>query len=439
MQHKADEDKMPADLYICLSALLFGISIFCKYEFILFSAVIAAVLFKENFSLKIKLSAIAAFLCAPAASIAALMLQGCGFDVFKESAGYINALSASPAVHKCYRFLALIPSAASLKFIGLNALKYISCAAAAGFILTKTYRFNKAAALILCAVIIYRLFPVFYQSNAYYFDAAGVLLILEFLLLLPYFIKKRRDKTLNFQDKLFILLLLSVILMSAKGIFSMNLSNYGAYFAPAALLVIWLSGYYYLREIFNINIKTALYFIFALLIVLYLFSNAARRDYAFNSPVKTEKGVIYLPHSQAAAVNGVIKYIKENTNDNDRLLVIPEGAMLNYLTDRRSDDKYYYLIPPNIEIFGADNIARDLENNLPDYIIMPLLTYQNFGETYFCGSFGSKVCALLPKYYEAPVVFGSDFWIALYKKTAAQIPQMPQKSEQLSRQKKENL
>ncbi len=99
------------------------------------------------------------------------------------------------------------------------------------------------------------------------------------------------------------------------------------------------------------------------------------------------------------------------------MLVLPEGAALNFFTGRKSNNKYYYLIPPNIQIFGEDNIVYDLENNLPSYIIIQPSSYSNYRETYFCESFGTKICALIPRYYEHPLIFGNkEFWLAVYKK-----------------------
>ncbi len=90
--------------------------------------------------------------------------------------------------------------------------------------------------------------------------------------------------------------------------------------------------------------------------------------------------------------------------------------MINLLSGRKFDDMYYYFIPPNMEIFGEDKITDDLKSDLPDYIVLSPLSYTNFNETYFCGSFGNKICSLLTEYYDNPVVFGDDFWLAIYKR-----------------------
>ena len=62
------------------------------------------------------------------------------------------------------------------------------------------------------------------------------------------------------------------------------------------------------------------------------------------------------------------------------------------------------------------NTLENLKNDLPDFIVLQPMSYTNFNETFFCESFGKKICEIIPKYYEYPKVFGSDFWLAVYKK-----------------------
>ncbi len=119
---------------------------------------------------------------------------------------------------------------------------------------------------------------------------------------------------------------------------------------------------------------------------------------------------------QIATIYETVKYLISNTSADDTILVLPEGAIINFLTDRISNNKFYYLIPPNIEIFQEEKIMKELENNLPDYLIIQPFSYNNYNETFFCESFGNKICSLIPKYYEKPLIFGKDFWLAVYKR-----------------------
>ena len=57
-----------------------------------------------------------------------------------------------------------------------------------------------------------------------------------------------------------------------------------------------------------------------------------------------------------------------------------------------------------------------MEKDLPEYLVIQPMSFANFNETYFCESFGKKICSLIPKYYEKPTVLGTNFWIAIYKK-----------------------
>ena len=92
--------------------------------------------------------------------------------------------------------------------------------------------------------------------------------------------------------------------------------------------------------------------------------------------------------------------------------------MLNYLTNRKSDNQYYYLLPSNVELFTEEEIVKNLENNLPDYIIMTPRSFSDYKETFFCDSFGQKICNLIPKYYENPILQKGhyEYTIAIYKK-----------------------
>ena len=59
-----------------------------------------------------------------------------------------------------------------------------------------------------------------------------------------------------------------------------------------------------------------------------------------------------------------------------------EGLVFNYLTDRKTNLKYYALIPHMVDTFGEDKIVNDLKNNPPDFIFIT----DNFYP--FIGKFG---------------------------------------------------
>ncbi len=412
---------------IIISFLLFGISFWLKYEFVFWGLLLIYVLFDSETSLKTKIYCIIAFLSLPCLSTIILFFQGCSFQDVKSAVNYIFLLSKSQEVAECYEFLGLIPSTESMKDIFEYFIKTFSFSMLFLFFVFKVLFienkiFRYITIIIFSFICILVLLPTFYISNSFYFNWIGIfVLILLFIFSIIFYLRFKKNQV-NENDKFFFILLLSSILTSMKCIFSINFNNYGSYYFPLLFVVVILFFVSYIPDLMMINnkIKKNIYYssciFLCLLFILYSFSNIERRRYAFSIPIETEKGIIFVDEQKGLAINNLISYIKDNTNKDDTILVLPEGAAINFLTDRKSNNKYYYLIPPNIEIFGEDNIVKDLENNLPDYLVIQPMSYLNFNETYFCESFGNKICSIIPKYYEKPIVFGKEFWLAIYKK-----------------------
>jgi len=84
----------------------------------------------------------------------------------------------------------------------------------------------------------------------------------------------------------------------------------------------------------------------------------------------TNRGVFYNSQKFAPAINGAVKFINENISKDETFLVAEEGLVLNYLTKRKADLKYYALIPHIIDTYGEENIINDLAKNPPDYFFV---------------------------------------------------------------------
>ena len=68
--------------------------------------------------------------------------------------------------------------------------------------------------------------------------------------------------------------------------------------------------------------------------------------------------------------NKVIEYIKNNTKEKDSVVVYPECLKINVLTERKSDNKFYSLIPLYVETFGEETIIKRLNITKPEYIVI---------------------------------------------------------------------
>ena len=67
------------------------------------------------------------------------------------------------------------------------------------------------------------------------------------------------------------------------------------------------------------------------------------------------------------SINSLVEYIQNNTREEDKVLVYPEGLSINVMCNRDSDNKFYSLIPLYIETFGEDNSNNDLYENDGDF------------------------------------------------------------------------
>lgn len=418
--------------YIILSFLLFGLSVAFKYEYSLFLIVLLGILFYVRTGLKTKLLCIIALLFVPVLSYGVLFIEGCRLSDIIISFKQVILLSKAQSVKACYSLMGLIPSFKSLsevivKFITVIPVLCFSvfciykCISIKNHLLKQAFMVNfvKSFCVVVFSVIVFFiLYPVFVSGNSPFFIWIGF-----FCVFLSLYALNLYKKSLNKKDFTFLVLCVSSVMVSVKNICSVSLHNYGNYFFPFLFLALCVYVFHYLPDLkfFKGKIDSEIFrksfcIVIILLIILFTVSNNERRSYAFDAPVTTEKGSIFVESQKAEAINKTIEYININTDVTDKILVLCEGAMINFLTSRLSDNRYYYLIPPNIEVFGEENIAADLEQNLPDYLVIQPMSYLNFNQTYFCESFGTKICNLIPKYYSSPVVFGGEFWIAVYKR-----------------------
>lgn len=411
--------------YLYLAFLLYGVSVACKYEFCAFIFVLLGICIYKQVPIKTIFISIFFMFLVPAVSLTDLFIKGVTFEDLRLAIINIFLLSKAKSVNTLYEYLGFIPNLATLKISCLYFIKtfFFFVLMFCSFYLFNCFnnflskRINKTVSLsvvvflglIFLFIILKFLIPALVESNAFYFSWIGIFTVILFLL--------KWKKILN---KYLFILFISAILCSAKCIFNISFNSYGTYFFP----LLFICNLLYFSEISvspdknDKKVYRGLFIIItAILFFLFSISNSERIKLIFeNTKYDFYKGYLYPEKLYSNSIHSAIRYIKENTKPDDTVLVLPEGAMINFFADRKSHNKFYYLIPPNIEIFGEENIVKELEEDLPNYFVIQPMSFTNFNETYFCESFGNKICGLIPKYYEPPIIFGKDFWIAIYKK-----------------------
>lgn len=246
------------------------------------------------------------------------------------------------------------------------------------------------------------------------------------LVFLPYFIfaatiiflfLKNKSKNYTDKDKFYLLTSVSAFLISYRILAALFISYIGNFIA----VLYWLTFVFLLLEIlpeYCSKLRTNLYkktvsvilLIYSLTYSILYLSNAANMQ----NKIESEKGVYYRG-IKTAAFRQATDYVNKNIPPEKSVLVVDEGTVINYFTDRKTNLKYYALIPHYIDTFGEDKIITDLDQNKPDYIFITNNDY------IFIGKFGQNYAKNIMNYiyskYEATETFKSadNFKITVMK------------------------
>ena len=195
-----------------------------------------------------------------------------------------------------------------------------------------------------------------------------------------------RFKQLEYKEKFFII---ASLLVSIKVFFALVLGSYGAYYLPLALISLFILIPKNYRKVF--------------LVLLILWSLMI--GFTNIKDLKTKK----------LKFNKVNEYILQNTTEKDQVVIYPECLNINVLTNRKSDNKMYSLIPLYVETFGEDNIIRRLESSKPNYIIInnydtSLYYYKEFGKDY-----AINIYNWIEEYYTLETVIEDKWMFKVYR------------------------
>lgn len=207
------------------------------------------------------------------------------------------------------------------------------------------------------------------------------------------------------------LLTLSAIVFSFKEFWCLIIANYGTFFA--GFLIITLLAL--IKEKFsnkNINYN-------AIAIYLILISVAfARINWKGinNYKIKSSRGGIYTTKQLYLASKDLISYIEKNTKKSDKIVIFPEGAMINFLTDRPTDDFYTSLIPLYVETFGEKNIIKHFSASKPEYIIFNNWDTSDYYFHNICNDYAVSFCNFVATNYTQEKIIDTGARYLIFKR-----------------------
>lgn len=360
-----------------LAYLLYSLAICCKYEFIF---LLPLLLYEtRNKNLLKNLSA----LFAPIVLVfGVLIIQGVGIENLKATNQLILMMSSTKTLYWFYSVMGLIYR---WELIPIYILNFIKVLVPFLFI----YYFRSWWIIVLATIY-------------FYFAANAEILIYAFPLILIMLIARRRD--INGMQMFFVI---ASLLISIKIFFAETLLSYGVFFVPFALISIFI--------LIPPRFKKSLFII--LLICSFVFGlKNAKNLRVKNTKLQTERGVFCANSAYGDSINNLIKYIQNNTAPSDRVVVYPEGLIINFLANRDSDNKFYSLIPLYVETFGEELITKRFDYIKPEYIVISNYNTSNYYYSYFGQDYAGSLYEYITKNYTLEKDIGKNLRFSVYKR-----------------------
>lgn len=384
-------------LYLYLSAFFAGLCVANKYEFLPYFLVIAYAAFKIkplNFK-QYSLTALS-LIFIPAVCFAILSLQGMRLQDLISTALIINKMAHTQTLSYFYQHTGVFFHEKTLFFL---TGKFFNSAFPL-FLLFFTTKIKDKFASIIPAVI--AIWLIFHNTDIAVFAFLPLLISIWFVL---------NIKKINNNTKLMILTL-SSILLCAKIYWALLVMSYGTYLVSLPLITIsaLISEKFKDRKINPLIIPSYLILVTISLSLVFTHDLAKKTEY-----ISTPRGKLYIEKSLHPSADKLIKYLQTNTKKTDNVMIFPEGQLINFLTERKSDDVYGSLIPLYVETFGENKIIEHFKQAKPEYIIFNNWNYHEYYYKYICNDYAQSFCAFVAQNYTQEKVIDDGFRYLIFK------------------------
>ena len=378
--------------FLCISSVLAGICITCKYEFLLYALFILLLTIKNK-----SLKALLLFFIVPVISYGTLFVQGMSITDLTDTLNVVSSMAQTKTLTYFYQNCGIY---FHIKYLYTNILYFISFAIPFGTMLHGAGLYKKKKPLAVFIIILSAIMTFVWAKLRYVYAFTFLPML---LVLTGIYYYKNTDNKLQ-------LLLISSLTLSAKVFWAILLKSYGTFYFPILLVAFLALIFFKLPKKYE---KFA--GIFLLIFSIMYFKSDMKIYKSTQQKIVTEKGIITTKTPQGESSAALIEYINKNTNPQDKIVIFPEGMMINFLTNRKSDDYYNSLIPLYVETFGQDKIIEHFKEFKPDYIIFNNKNTKEYYYSYICQDYGLDFCAFVQDNYEYQETIGDDFRYLIFK------------------------
>lgn len=405
--------KTPQNVFAYLACFFAGVSLANKYEYILYPLILLYVFFfVAPLGKKELLKSLGCFLLVPLLSFGVLFLQGLTFA----------------DVYNCILIIKKMSSCITLKYFYSNFVGFFFNPKLAAFYLTRFGFLVVLFSLLYSAILFEKRIQTVSAKNVFkiiYFGITFIALffintyslgffpILNLFLLLIFF------KPV-YENKAVFILALCAFITSLKTFFGLNINLYGAFTFPLLLvsIMVLINGIIIplsKDEVFKENIKKTLMVLLMAFIALFVlrdFISLMNKTQVLTTP----KGKFYSYPFIVEPNQELVDYIIQNTNKNDKVVILPESPFVNFLTDRDSDNYYNSLIPLYFETFGEQNVINHFSKTRPEYFVFNNRNTQDYGFEYICKDYAIGLCKFVNTNYSLVKTTGREYRMLIYKR-----------------------
>ena len=351
--------------YFYISAILAGICISNKYDFILYGLLLLTIsIFTRN--KKFILNFITCIIIVPVFCALILLIQGVTLDDYVKVIQDISSVVSSKTLAYFYTVQGVFFQKKIFAVWGINILKTIS---SFGLIAIGIKLLDKNKILGWIVTIL--------SAGLLYFITSPLI----FVFLIPLTIVIACAFAGKLKDNLTIIyFLLAVLSVSTKSFWALIPLNYGNYIMPFVIIA-------FLVIIFTIfNQKYDKVFVIGLIVIsLNMLVEFSYSRLIFNHKISTSKGIIYSSLKNARTTNELISGL--NGSNINSVVVFPEGLIINFMTGIKSNDYFNSMLPLYVESMNEQRIINNIREMSPEIIILTNTNMREYGVEYICDNY----------------------------------------------------
>lgn len=381
------------NLYV--ASFFASLAIDFKSEFITLTLIIyIALVVTKNFKLKYFIFLSCIFLLFPLVSFLSLYLQGLHFSEISIAYKYMTDIISSDTSIWYQKRNGML-------FVGSKFIEgcfWLFCTVLLFVALFFIYNYKVKNKILLLPKIVILVYSICFLQ--FYILSKSKPVTIALILCCLFFIKFLKTK-----KELLFLFLLSIGVSIRTFFLSNSFCSYGVFYTPLFLITIFSFLIMYFKDKYpdyHENMKSYIVLFLSILTICFFIQtnpyNALRElSYIPYYKVKTRYGSVRTLNEYGLAVQNICNFIMKYTPENSKLLVIPEGEMINVLTNRKSDMMLYSLNQMFLEGYGEDYVVNRIKSEKIDYIVYYSgFDFFNYGKSYYY----PKLLKLLDENYQ---------------------------------------